>query len=69
MPPMDVSERLFRDKNHKPEIIAALSPFYGLCGFRPWSEIRDRFLSIPQWAPLLDGIQETPQSTQELYVE
>ncbi len=67
MPPMDVSERLFRDDNHKPEIIAALSPFYGLCGFRPWSEIRDRFLSIPQWAPLLDGIQETPQSTQELY--
>lgn len=67
MPPTGGSERLFRDDNHKPEIIAALSPFYGLCGFRPWSEIRARFLSIPQWAPLLEGIQETPKSTQQLY--
>ncbi|MGI5352769.1 mannose-6-phosphate isomerase, class I [Streptomyces sp. CA-250714] len=32
--PLDASERNYKDDNHKPELICALTPFEGLCGFR-----------------------------------
>jgi mannose-6-phosphate isomerase len=35
--PIDARDRLFRDDNHKPELICAVSPFTALCGFRPVS--------------------------------
>jgi len=31
----DAPERNYRDRNHKPELLCALSPFDALCGFRP----------------------------------
>jgi len=37
--------RNYRDPNHKPEIICALTPFSGMCGFRSPDEIT-RFLSV-----------------------
>jgi mannose-6-phosphate isomerase len=37
---LDSPERNYKDSNHKPEIIAALTPFTGLCGFRSVDEIR-----------------------------
>jgi mannose-6-phosphate isomerase len=37
--PLDASERNYKDPNHKPETIIALSRFEGLCGFRPIDEI------------------------------
>ena len=37
---LDLPERNYKDSNHKPEIIAALTPFTGLCGFRGVDEIR-----------------------------
>jgi mannose-6-phosphate isomerase len=33
--PHDAPERNYRDPNHKPELICALTPFDALCGFRP----------------------------------
>ncbi|MDR0641211.1 MAG: mannose-6-phosphate isomerase, class I [Treponema sp.] len=42
--PPDAPDRNYRDDNHKPEIICALSPFTALCGFRPPLEI-DSLLS------------------------
>jgi mannose-6-phosphate isomerase len=33
--PVDAPHRNYRDENHKPEIICALTPFWGLNGFRP----------------------------------
>jgi mannose-6-phosphate isomerase len=33
--PGDAPERNYRDANHKPELICALTPFEALCGFRP----------------------------------
>ena len=33
--PIDVPERRYRDAEHKPELLCALSPFFALCGFRP----------------------------------
>ncbi|MEV1006635.1 mannose-6-phosphate isomerase, class I [Streptomyces sp. NPDC049881] len=32
--PADAPERTYKDANHKPELICALTPFDGLCGFR-----------------------------------
>jgi mannose-6-phosphate isomerase len=37
--PLDASHRNYRDDNHKPEIICALTPFWALNGFRGVSEI------------------------------
>jgi mannose-6-phosphate isomerase len=42
--PPDAAERNYKDPNHKPEIICALAPFTGMCGFRPPDTIR-RLLS------------------------
>jgi len=33
--PLDAPQRNYRDDNHKPELICALTPFWALCGFRP----------------------------------
>jgi mannose-6-phosphate isomerase len=38
--PLDAPHRNYKDANHKPEIICALSPFTGMCGFRSPDEIR-----------------------------
>ncbi|KOG57352.1 mannose-6-phosphate isomerase [Streptomyces griseoflavus] len=32
--PLDAPHRNYKDANHKPELICALTPFEGLCGFR-----------------------------------
>jgi len=37
--PLSSPERTYQDPNHKPEIICALTPFWGMCGFRPLKEI------------------------------
>jgi len=37
---VDAFERNYRDQNHKPELICALTPFTALCGFRPVEDIR-----------------------------
>nr|WSX51594.1 mannose-6-phosphate isomerase, class I [Streptomyces sp. NBC_00974] len=33
--PIDAPHRNYKDANHKPELVCALTPFEGLCGFRP----------------------------------
>lgn len=37
--PLDAPERNYRDANHKPETVVALTRFDGMCGFRPLDEI------------------------------
>ncbi|MER5429361.1 mannose-6-phosphate isomerase, class I [Streptomyces sp. NPDC002588] len=44
--PVDAPHRNYKDANHKPELICALTEFDGLCGFRPPLEA----------AALLDGL-------------
>jgi mannose-6-phosphate isomerase len=41
--PRDAPHRNYRDDNHKPEIICALSDFYALRGFRPIEDIIEEF--------------------------
>jgi mannose-6-phosphate isomerase len=38
--PLDAPERNYKDPNHKPEILCALSPFKAMCGFREPREIQ-----------------------------
>lgn len=42
------TERNYKDDNHKPEMIFALTPFEALCGFRPAAESRAVFLHLVQ---------------------
>lgn len=37
--PMDAAERNYKDDNHKPELLYALTPFQGMNGFRPLEDI------------------------------
>ena len=37
--PRQASHRNYRDRNHKPELLCALTPFEALCGFRPVADI------------------------------
>ena len=37
--PLDAPHRNYKDDNHKPECICALTPFTALCGFRPADQI------------------------------
>ncbi|MFF9110967.1 mannose-6-phosphate isomerase, class I [Streptomyces sp. NPDC014805] len=39
--PLDAPRRTYRDAQHKPEMIVALTAFEGLCGFRPPGESAD----------------------------
>lgn len=36
--PVEAAHRVFRDRNHKPELIVALEPFWAMSGFRPIAE-------------------------------
>ncbi|MCP3857596.1 MAG: mannose-6-phosphate isomerase, class I [Actinomycetia bacterium] len=45
---LDSPTRTYRDPNHKPELICALTPFQAKCGFRPLAATRELFA-------LLDG--------------
>ena len=58
--PLDAPERRYKDPDHKPELLCALTPFHALCGFRPV----DATLALlerlglgdhPSFSPLSDG--------------
>lgn len=42
----DAPNRNYRDNNHKPEMIFALTPFEALCGFQPSARSRQIFLHV-----------------------
>lgn len=44
--PLNAPERNYRDPNHKPECICALTPFWALCGFRPPAKILDHLRTL-----------------------
>src|SRR5690606_37006005 len=49
----DAAQRCYRDRNHKPELIVALTPFHALCGFRPPEQIHSRMRELPELQVLL----------------
>jgi mannose-6-phosphate isomerase len=63
----DAPNRNYRDANHKPEIICALTPFTGMCGFREPREILRMLTALAAPAPvsLREGLAPLLSSLQE----
>ncbi len=54
--PLTARQRNYKDENHKPELIVALTDFYALCGFRPQKEIETTLEKLPE----VGSIQRLP---------
>ncbi|WP_217164469.1 mannose-6-phosphate isomerase, class I [Streptomyces sp. AC512_CC834] len=61
--PLDAPHRNYKDANHKPELICALTEFDGLCGFRPPAETADLLdgLGIASLKPYVDLLRAHPE--------
>ncbi|RKT05013.1 mannose-6-phosphate isomerase type 1 [Streptomyces sp. 3211.6] len=61
--PVDAAHRNYKDANHKPELICALTPFDGLCGFRPPLEAADLLegLGVDSLKPYVDLLRAHPE--------
>jgi mannose-6-phosphate isomerase len=61
--PLDAFERNYKDANHKPELICALSEFVGLCGFRrpAGTAALLEALAVPDLLPLARTLRDKPE--------
>ncbi|WP_424213485.1 mannose-6-phosphate isomerase, class I [Streptomyces sp. BI20] len=61
--PIDAGHRNYKDPNHKPEMICALTPFDGLCGFRAPAEAADLLegLGVDSLKPYVDLLRARPE--------
>ncbi|MFD3536516.1 mannose-6-phosphate isomerase, class I [Streptomyces sp. NPDC058664] len=61
--PVDAPHRMYKDANHKPELICALTPFDGLCGFRVPAEAADLIaaLGVDSLKPYVDLLHAHPE--------
>ncbi|MFE6745435.1 mannose-6-phosphate isomerase, class I [Kitasatospora purpeofusca] len=60
--PPDAPERVYKDRDHKPELLCALSDFEALCGFRPTAAtaaLLDR-LAVPALAGWASALRARP---------
>jgi len=61
----DAAHRNYRDANHKPELLCALTPFEALCGFRPIAQTQAlldalalaQLIPIAEWLSLPGGLE------------
>ena len=56
---LDAPYRNYKDDNHKPELMLALSDFWLLHGFKPVEKLRKILHSIPELRPLLEIFDAT----------
>ncbi|MEV5597223.1 mannose-6-phosphate isomerase, class I [Streptomyces sp. NPDC052496] len=61
--PADAPHRNYKDANHKPELIVALTPFEGLCGFRHPAEAATLLegLGVGALKPYADILRAAPE--------
>ncbi|WP_405583503.1 mannose-6-phosphate isomerase, class I [Streptomyces sp. NBC_01092] len=61
--PVDAGHRNYKDANHKPELICALTEFDGLCGFRDPIEAADALdgLGVDSLKPYVDLLHAHPE--------
>lgn len=59
---LNAAHRNYRDDNHKPELVFALTPYQAMNGFRPIPEIQALFarVAIPALTPLTDALAAQP---------
>lgn len=57
--PSDAPHRNYKDDNHKPELIVALSDFWLLHGFKPTEELNDVLLNVAELNELLPVFNES----------
>ena len=55
---IDAPDRTYRDANHKPELICALTPFDALVGFRSPADIIEALADVRAFAPVLERLAE-----------
>ncbi len=62
--PLSAPHRNYKDANHKPELLCALTPFDALCGFRDAVETLSLLsgLGVPALEPLLAPLRESPDA-------
>ncbi|HJX34889.1 MAG TPA: mannose-6-phosphate isomerase, class I, partial [Desulfatiglandales bacterium] len=58
--PMDGGDRNYRDENHKPELICALSPLWALKGFRDIEDIMDIMEKLGDKIPGIGILRSQP---------
>ncbi|MFP8885880.1 mannose-6-phosphate isomerase, class I [Streptomyces mangrovi] len=61
--PADAPHRNYKDANHKPELVCALTPFTGLCGFRAPAQAADLLeaLDVGGLKPYADILRARPE--------
>lgn len=59
--------RCYRDRNHKPELLVALTDFHALRGFRPLAAIRAELQAAPELQPLAAPLPQTRADLFSLY--
>ncbi|MFH8929452.1 mannose-6-phosphate isomerase, class I [Streptomyces pristinaespiralis] len=61
--PIDAPHRNYKDANHKPELICALTPFDGLCGFRAPAAAAELIagLEVDSLKPYVDLLHARPE--------
>lgn len=57
--PRDAFHRNYRDRNHKPELITALTEFWALRGFRPVEEILEEFAGLSTVRDAVDTLSRS----------
>jgi mannose-6-phosphate isomerase len=62
--PLNAGHRNYKDPNHKPELVYALTPYQAMNGFRPIAEIVKQFqtLNINAISTLVDAFAHNPTS-------
>jgi len=61
----DAPQRSYRDRNHKPEVVVALEPYWLMSGFRPCEAIARRLaaIGVPALQAAVADLRTTPGAT------
>lgn len=65
--PANDPKRNYRDRNHKPELLVALSDFHALLGFRPLPQIAKILAATPELTGLADDFALSAAGLEALY--
>lgn len=60
--PIDAANRNYKDDNHKPELVYALTPFQAINGFRPLKEIASLLLPVATAHPAIEKFIQSPDA-------